>query len=140
MAGRPSPSDVDRCIGARLREARISRRISQAALGEQLGLTFQQIQKYESGKNRVSAGMLYRAASVLNVPITFFFEQLSPKPVQFDREMNSDVLTFLSSSEGLKLSRSFSQIGDRKVRGALLRLAETIAGEENQESEPENTT
>ena len=78
QASTEGPHPVDAHVGGKLREMRLLRGLSQSALGAQLGVTFQQIQKYERGANRLSASMLWRAADVLNVPVSYFFDQIRP--------------------------------------------------------------
>jgi transcriptional regulator with XRE-family HTH domain len=101
--------------------------MSQEKLGESLGITFQQIQKYEKGTNRVGASRLQNISSILNVPVAFFFEDApgdnANTQVGFAEASSSNyVVDFLSSSEGLQLNRAFVKIGDPKVRRKLVDL------------------
>lgn len=107
--------------------------MSQEKLGEQLGITFQQIQKYEKGTNRIGASRLYRMAQILGVPVAFFYEELAR-----DGEMaeglaepaaESYVSDFISSREGLQLVTAFLKIPDPKVRRRIVALVESLAGE-----------
>jgi transcriptional regulator with XRE-family HTH domain len=98
-----------------------------------LGLTFQQVQKYEKGINRIGAGRLFEVAGILGVPISFFYEDVdaSAKAGGFGNgEEPPPVMEFLSSGEGLQLSLAFMRIRDSKVRRRLLELVRSLAGED----------
>ena len=107
--------------------------MSQEKLGEKLGITFQQIQKYEKGSNRIGAGRLQNIASILSVPVSFFFEGApggAAGAAGFSEPSESSyVVDFLSSSEGLQLNRAFARIADQKVRRRIVDLVRAIAGE-----------
>jgi transcriptional regulator with XRE-family HTH domain len=108
--------------------------MSQEKLGESLGITFQQIQKYEKGTNRVGASRLQNISSILNVPVSFFFEdapgEAADSQTGFAEASSSNyVVDFLSSSEGLQLNRAFVKIGDPKVRRKLVDLVKALAAE-----------
>jgi len=107
--------------------------LSQERLGESLGITFQQIQKYEKGTNRVGASRLQAISSALNVPVSFFFEDAPsgiPGTQGFGEESDASyVVDFLNSSEGLQLNRSFVKISDPKVRRRIVELVKTLANE-----------
>lgn len=108
--------------------------MSQEKLGDGLGITFQQIQKYEKGTNRVGASRLQHIASILKVPVAFFFEDApgSPDDAQgFAEEPRSYVVDFLSSSEGLSLNRAFVRISDPKVRRKIVDLVQALAADES---------
>ena len=109
-------TSVDAKLGARLRRLRILRGVSQTELGAQLGgLTFQQIQKYERGANRISATRLYEIAVLLKVPITYFFEELPPVVLEpIGNEMRA-------------VAKSIAAISDPALRRKVLRLVETVA-------------
>lgn len=101
--------------------------LSQEKLGECLGITFQQIQKYEKGTNRVSASKLQAAASVLNVPIGYFFEDNETAvPDGLVREAD-EIGTFLLSRDGVSLNRAFTSIKNRQVRQSIITLAKALA-------------
>jgi transcriptional regulator with XRE-family HTH domain len=105
--------------------------MSQEQLSEALGLTFQQVQKYEKGINRISAGRLQQIAHILNVPIPFFFEG-TPKPaghegVTDDISSPANVTMFLATKDGLVLCNAFGQIADVKLRRAIVDLVSRIA-------------
>jgi transcriptional regulator with XRE-family HTH domain len=128
---RPNPVDVH--VGARIRLRRNMIGLSQEKLGESLGITFQQIQKYEKGMNRVGASRLQAIGNILNVPVTFFFDDMpgqSDKPKGFDEESETTyVVGFLNSSEGIQLARAFAKITDAKIRRKILDLVRTLGDE-----------
>jgi transcriptional regulator with XRE-family HTH domain len=128
-----SPNPIDIHVGARLRMRRLMVGMSQSRLGEALSVTFQQIQKYEKGANRIGASRLQQLARVLEVPPAFFFEGApageSGKAAFAEPASNAYVVDFLSTSEGLQLNRSFAQIRDPKVRKRILDLVATLAKE-----------
>jgi len=104
--------------------------MSQEKLGDLLGLTFQQVQKYEKGINRIGAGRLFEIARILDVPIAFFYEGVSGDAQGFAEE-SAPVLEFVSSNEGLQLSLAFMKIKDPKVRKRVLDLVKSLAEESN---------
>ena len=122
---------VDAHVGYRVRLRRMLIGMSQERLGELLGLTFQQVQKYERGINRIGAGRLFEVSEILGVPVSFFYEGIDG--IQASGEPNGDkpsaVMDFLSSSEGIQLSTAFMSIKDLKVRRRILDLVRTISGE-----------
>ncbi len=105
--------------------------LSQSKLAELLDVTFQQVQKYEKGANRIGASRLQLLARVLDVPPAFFFEgapaSAAPSPGFNEDPGNAYVVDFLSTSEGLQLNRAFSAIKDAKMRRSVLDLVEQIA-------------
>jgi transcriptional regulator with XRE-family HTH domain len=115
-------SQADGEVGRRVRVRRMQLRFSQTQLGKELGVSFQQIQKYEKGINRVSAGRLQKIAEVLKVPMAFFFE-----PLAGVREENQPILDFLDNASGLRLMRAFTHIQDKKMQSAILELVEQAA-------------
>jgi transcriptional regulator with XRE-family HTH domain len=129
-----SPNATDKHVGARVRMRRLMLSMSQTNLGEAVGLTFQQIQKYEKGINRIGAGRLQQLAHILQVPVHFFFEGLpqvsgsseegaAPLPVYID--------DFLATSDGLSLTKSFLRIKNPKLRRSIVDLVEHIAARSN---------
>jgi transcriptional regulator with XRE-family HTH domain len=109
--------------------------MSQEKLGERLGLTFQQVQKYEKGSNRVSASRLYQMAQILGVPVQFFFEDISEISSQQGAEgtgtsESGEIMGFLNSSEGVQLNRAFNEIASSNVRRRVVDLVKSIAGHE----------
>ena len=107
--------------------------MSQQKLGGELGITFQQVQKYENGTNRISASRLQAMCDILQVPVSFFFEG-APQPAgrlqrSGEAPFPAYVSDFLAEADGLKLVRAFMQISDAKLRRSLVRLVEEIVGE-----------
>ena len=125
-----NPIDVQ--VGNRVRIRRMLIGMSQEKLGDLLGLTFQQVQKYEKGVNRIGAGRLYEVARILNVPVDFFYEGVGGAPGLGDSEVAPPVLEFVSSGEGLQLSLAFMKIKDTKVRKRVLDLVKSLSEEEEQ--------
>jgi transcriptional regulator with XRE-family HTH domain len=119
---------IDRHVGTRLRMQRMVRGLSQTELGEAVGVTFQQIQKYESGKNRVSASRLQQIADVLKVAPDFFFEATHTKKAG-DSGSSETILIdeFISSREGIALAKAFSKISNQKMRRTIVSLIEQLA-------------
>jgi transcriptional regulator with XRE-family HTH domain len=127
------PNPVDKYVGSRVRMRRLMLDMSQEKLGDALGITFQQVQKYENGVNRVSASRLQAICQILQVPVPFFFEGApqSAGRVRKGGEAPSPgyVSEFVATSDGLKLIKAFMQIGEARLRRSLLRLVEEVAGE-----------
>src|SRR3954447_17943762 len=120
MISKRDPNYIDRHVGNRIRMRRLMMGMSQEKLGELLGITFQQVQKYEKGSNRVSASRLYYVAQVLGVPIQFFFDDLpQPGGMQETGEAPGGMTDLLASSEVSQLARTFSEISDPVVRRAI---------------------
>lgn len=130
-ADKRKPNPVDIHVGSRIRLRRTMLGMSQEKLGDALGITFQQIQKYEKGANRVGASRLQQISSILNTPVSFFFEDAPGEQASASgfEETNATnyVVDFLSSSEGLQLNRAFVKIEDPKVRKKLVELAKALA-------------
>jgi transcriptional regulator with XRE-family HTH domain len=122
---------IDAQVGNRVRLRRMLIGMSQEKLGELLGLTFQQIQKYEKGVNRIGAGRLYQTAHILGVQIGYFYEGLPDQIPEgsgaSDENTPPPVVEFLSSGEGLQLSLAFMRIKDPKVRRRVLDLVKSLA-------------
>ncbi len=129
---KPNPIDIH--VGSRVRLRRTMLGQSQEKLGNALGITFQQIQKYEKGANRIGASRLQQIANVLTVPVAFFFEDApsGTQSVTGMAEENSTtyVVDFLSSSEGLQLNRAFVKISDPKVRRKIVDLVKSLSDED----------
>ncbi|ATC25648.1 XRE family transcriptional regulator [Caulobacter vibrioides] len=132
MAEDKSPDPVDIHVGRRLRMRRKDLGYSQQALADALGLTFQQVQKYEGGSNRISASKLHGAAMFLKTPVAFFFEGLEdPEGVDGTAaELANEMASFWSLPGGPDLARAFSAIESVGMRKHLLDLARAIAGQE----------
>jgi transcriptional regulator with XRE-family HTH domain len=121
-----SPNPVDKYVGSRLRMRRLLVGMSQEKLGEALGITFQQVQKYEKGTNRISASRLQHASKVLAVPVEYFYEggpQLDTEQAGFaEAEAPGYVSDFLMTNEGVQLVKAFLRIKDAAVRRRLVSL------------------
>ena len=135
-----SASPVDRHVGARVRMQRMMLGMSQTDLGQRAGgITFQQIQKYENGVNRIGASRLHLISKALGVPIEFFYEG-APETGGTGRGKAStaqvpDVSTFLATSDAVDLMKAFVQIKDRGVRRRIVKLAEELGRGESKEKE-----
>jgi transcriptional regulator with XRE-family HTH domain len=125
-----SPDPIDKHAGSRVRMRRTMLGMSQTGLGDAIGLTFQQVQKYEKGTNRMSASRLQQIADTLKVPVTFFFEE-APGHRKADGSAPSPsyVSEFLATRDGLALARAFTRLPDKKLRHSVVKLVEVIAGE-----------
>jgi len=124
-----SANPVDQHVGSRLRLRRQVLGMSQEKLGEALGVTFQQVQKYERGTNRVGASRLWDLARSLNVPVNFFYEGLDGGLIEGMAENSQEpiVYDFIRSPEGVALAIAVSEISDRSVRRQIVDLAKSIA-------------
>lgn len=130
---KPNPIDVH--VGSRVRLRRNMLGLSQEKLGESLGITFQQVQKYEKGTNRVGASRLQAISSILSVPVSFFFED-APGEVQTgfaEDESTQYVVDFMNSAEGLQLNRAFVRVTDPKVRRKIVDLVKSLAEDEDEQ-------
>ena len=133
MIAKKAPNPIDKHVGSRVRMRRMMLGMSQEKLGDALGLTFQQVQKYEKGTNRIGASRLQQISQILQVPVAFFFEgapsipsagrpdhlQEAPSPAY--------VSDFLATSDGLALTKAFTRISDSKLRRRIVDLVEQIA-------------
>jgi transcriptional regulator with XRE-family HTH domain len=122
--------DMDRHVGARLQMRRIILGLNQSQLGKAVGITFQQVQKYENGVNRVSASKLYQFASALGVPVLFFFEGVGLKPGGEHRAGRQEKDP-LQKRETLQFVRALGRISSLAVRKSLTDLIFTVAGSDN---------
>ena len=128
-------SPTDKHVGTRLRMRRLMLNMSQTDIANALGLTFQQVQKYEKGSNRVSAGRLQHLCTILSVPASFFFDGVPrapglPDPPEVETDGEAAALdSFLATSDGVALVKAFSGIRDQKVRRAVVALVEQIVAE-----------
>lgn len=128
-----SPNPIDKHVGSRVRMRRMMVNMSQEKLGEKLGITFQQIQKYEKGTNRIGASRLQQIANVLGVPVGFFFEG-APVPDGSAKGFSEAaspayVSDFLATSDGLALTKAFMKVTDSKVRRRIVDLVEAMVAE-----------
>src|ERR1700749_2429725 len=133
MMAKKAPNPTDKHVGARVRMRRMMLSMSQEKLGDALGLTFQQVQKYEKGTNRMGTSRLQQIAQILQVPVSFFFEcaphvggerrgglSEAPSPAY--------ISDFLATSDGLSLTNAFMRIKNSKMRRRIVDLVEQIAG------------
>ena len=132
---RPNPIDVH--VGSRVRFRRMLLGMSQEKLGEKLGLTFQQIQKYEKGINRIGASRLFDLAQVLGVSVQFFYEEAPTGEVPrfvtdgfAERPAESSIVEFLRSRDGLELNKAFVRIADVRARRAIVELVRSLAADD----------
>ena len=130
---------IDAQVGNRVRLRRMLIGMSQERLGELLGLTFQQVQKYEKGVNRIGAGRLFEVSRILGVPIDYFYEGVNGQAVggqaNASGQATPPIMEFVSSGEGLQLSLAFMRIKDTRVRKRMLDLVKSLA-EEGEKVEP----
>ena len=129
---RKVPNPIDVHVGSRVRMRRMLIGMSQEKLGDSLGLTFQQVQKYEKGSNRIGASRLFNIARVLGVSIEFFYEGLTGDGMdgvgfdQAEADQSAFELDMLSSTEGIQLNSAFFSISDPKVRKKVLELVKAL--------------
>jgi len=132
-----APNPIDKHVGSRVRMRRMMLSMSQEKLGDALGLTFQQVQKYEKGTNRIGASRLQQISHILQVPVAFFFEGAPNLPGSIRTDGLGEapspayVSDFLATSDGLALTKAFMRITDSKLRRRIVDLVEQIAGEED---------
>lgn len=127
---KPRANPIDQHVGARVRMRRLMLHMSQSTLAEALAITFQQVQKYEKGTNRVSASKLAQIAAFLEVPISFFFEGLpssSGGSKDAAEPWTSEITAFLSTSDGIRLSGAFNEIKQRRIRRSIVDLVDAVA-------------
>jgi DNA-binding XRE family transcriptional regulator len=131
MATKKLPNPIDKHVGSRLRMRRKMLGLSQGRLGEVLNITFQQVQKYEKGTNRISASRLQHISHILQVPVPFFFEGAPDQPKGAGGPGTPIYVSeFLSSTHGLALVKAFTKIKETKLRRRVVQLVEEIAGDE----------
>jgi transcriptional regulator with XRE-family HTH domain len=124
---KPRPHAVDIEVGALLRMRRHMLGVSQEALGGQMGISFQQIQKYESGANRLSASRLHAVSILLDVSIEFFFQNGKEALTQ-EAGFTAEASRMLASKENMALNKAFLKIGDLGVRLSIVELIEALGG------------
>lgn len=129
-----APNPIDKHVGSRVRMRRMMLGMSQEKLGDALGLTFQQVQKYEKGTNRIGASRLQQISHILQVPVSFFFEGAPTLPGQEAMGAGMEeapspayVSDFLATSDGLALTKAFMRIKNAKLRRRIVDLVEQIA-------------
>jgi transcriptional regulator with XRE-family HTH domain len=128
-----APNPIDKHVGSRVRMRRMMLGMSQEKLGDALGLTFQQVQKYEKGSNRIGASRLQQISLILQVPVSFFFEGAPHPPggSGFGEAPSPAYVTdFLATTDGLTLVKAFMRISNAKLRRRIVDLVEEMAGEE----------
>ena len=118
------PTPIDVLIGQNIRICRLQRRLSQSELGERIGVSFQQVQKYENGANRVGAGRLTQVANALEVPLLSLFDGTTTRP---NRQPDQLPRALLAKPYSLRLLQGFDNMGSNAARSALLQLVETLA-------------
>jgi transcriptional regulator with XRE-family HTH domain len=125
-----APNPIDQHVGSRVRMRRL---MSQEKLGDALGLTFQQVQKYEKGTNRIGASRLHQISQILQVPVAFFFEgapnALAPHGSSGSALSMAQIDDFISDSDGLKLISAFMRIDNAALRRRIVMLVQEIAGD-----------
>jgi transcriptional regulator with XRE-family HTH domain len=137
MMAKKAPNPTDKHVGARVRMRRMMLGMSQEKLGDSLDLTFQQVQKYEKGANRIGASRLQQISHILQVPVAFFFEGAPQTPGQPAANLSEApspayVSDFLATSDGLALTKAFMGIKDAKLRRKIVDLVEQIADGDKQ--------
>jgi transcriptional regulator with XRE-family HTH domain len=129
-----APNPIDKHVGSRVRMRRMMLAMSQEKLGDALGLTFQQVQKYEKGTNRIGASRLQQISLILQVPVSFFFEGApAPAGKSFepgDAPSPAYVTDFLATTDGLTLVKAFMRIPNAKLRRRIVDLVEEMAGQD----------
>ena len=127
MAETRKSDGVDKHVGERVRLRRIMLKMSQTELGNKIGVTFQQLQKYEKGANRIGASRLYQLAQILNVPPGFFFEGLPGSKV--NAVLPDYLIDLMGTAEGQRMVQALARVRDKKVRGPLEQLLDSIGSE-----------
>src|ERR1700684_2359971 len=136
MLAKKAPNPTDKHVGSRVRMRRMMLGMSQEKLGDSLDLTFQQVQKYEKGTNRIGASRLQQISQILQVPVSFFFEGAPSAFISGRHEGMGEapspayVSDFLATSDGLALTKAFMRIDDSKLRRRIVDLVEQIASNE----------
>jgi transcriptional regulator with XRE-family HTH domain len=132
MARTKVPNSIDRHVGSRVRMRRVMLGMSQEKIGDALGLTFQQVQKYEKGANRMGSSRLQQAADILGVAVPFFFEGATGGTFRPDRSTPSPAYIddFVTTSDGLRLAKAFMRVPKPAVRHHIVALVKEIAGGE----------
>lgn len=130
VKARAQPVDV--YVGSRVRMRRLMLGLSQEKLADAIGLTFQQVQKYEKGATRMGSSRLAQIANVLQVPISFFFEDAPGQPKTNGKAPSPDyVVEYLASADGLALTKAFMKIKDAKLRRSIVNFVDEVAGPES---------
>jgi transcriptional regulator with XRE-family HTH domain len=128
---------VDIHVGRRIRAARLSRALSQEKLADSIGVSFQQIQKYENGANRIGTGRLHSIATVLQVPVAYFFEGLDEEQSRAGKTYKLDAITeALATKEGVRIAIALSRIQNPEMRRRIADLLEAVMASESHEAKP----
>ena len=129
-----APNPIDKHVGSRVRMRRMMLAMSQQKLADALGLTFQQVQKYERGANRMGASRLQQMSDILQVPVEFFFEGApnasAPHGSNGSTSSMAEINDFISDSDGLRLIGAFMRIDNAAVRRRIVMLVQEIAGDD----------
>ncbi len=137
MMAKKAPNPIDKHVGSRVRMRRMMLGMSQEKLGNSLGLTFQQVQKYEKGTNRIGASRLQQISQILQVPVSFFFEgaptvgNVARTDGMSEAPSPAYVSDFLATSDGLALTKAFMRISNSKLRRRIVDLVEQIASDKH---------
>jgi transcriptional regulator with XRE-family HTH domain len=137
MMAKKAPNPIDKHVGSRVRMRRMMLGMSQEKLGNSLGLTFQQVQKYEKGTNRIGASRLQQISQILQVPVSFFFDgaptvgNVPRTDGMSEAPSPAYVSDFLATSDGLALTKAFMRISDSKLRRRIVDLVEQIASDKH---------
>ena len=141
IENKKKPNPVDTHVGSRVRLRRTMLGMSQEKLGEALGLTFQQVQKYERGVNRIGASRLFDLAQVLGVPVQFFYEEAPSGEASHlvpdgfaEKPAENSIVEFLRSRDGLELNKAFVRISDAKARRAIVDLVRSLANDDTNDN------
>ena len=126
--GTKAPNSIDVYVGSQLRARRVALGMSQEKLGHAVGVTFQQVQKYEKGTNRISASRVQQLSNILKVAVGYFFEK-APGHQKLKAPSGDYVSEFLATADGRALAKAFMQIKNVQVRHRIVKLANEIAGE-----------
>jgi transcriptional regulator with XRE-family HTH domain len=122
-----SPNLTDQHVGSRVRMRRVMLKLSQTDLADGLGVSFQQVQKYEKGANRIGASRLQQISRILQVPVAFFFDAVSQLPPSVAKDQPLTELTeFMATRDGLALAKAFMRIDSMQLRRRLVELVEQI--------------
>jgi transcriptional regulator with XRE-family HTH domain len=136
VVNKKAPDPTDKHVGNKVRMRRMTLGMTQEKLGDALGLTFQQVQKYEKGTNRISASQLQHIARILQVPVSFFFDGAPEIPGQATAKHEAPspayVSNFLATADGLALTKAFTQIKNGKLRRRIVDLVEQVAGQDRE--------
>ena len=126
-----SPNPTDTHVGSRVRMRRLMLGMSQDHVASGLGVTFQQLQKYENGRNRISASRMQQIANILQVPPWFFFDG-SPNQTKKDGGMRADISAFIATRDGVALIKAFTQLKSSKLKRAIVHLVEEVAAHDDE--------